>query len=266
MIKVSHESPRALYEMSNEFNDYDYALTPAVLDDKEYRSFFKKQSDNGREVWLDSGIFEEGVARSDDEMIKAAKMINASLIICPDVLHDGPATLKGAKRFINRLKKDKLNYKIMVVAQGKTEEEFIECFTELSKLDVEKVAIPYDLKFYDEFLNTNTQKRFVLARQLIIDRLLVLGLVKHKIHLLGSSDPLEFIRYGNDRDTYKLVDSVDTSAPVLHGMFEIKLTDTGLPGEKRKDLLIDNINTEVTDKQLEIIKYNLKKFKQYLGR
>lgn len=271
MIKVSHEVPKQLFSESNEFNDYDYCLVHMCEKDPEYLQFYVDQAKKGRTVYLDNSAFELGQAVTEDFLLDWAAKINPTHIIPPDVLHDGPATLKNLDRFLNTLKERNLDYKVIAVAQGKTEREFVECFKEMMKRpEVNVIAIPYDIKFYDQFLDTRTQNRFVLARQMIIETLLAehwqAGIWK-PVHLLGCSNPLEFKRYGLDRKKYDFINSIDTSSPIIHGIFGQRISyEKGLPCEKIKDLLADNLDRKINEAQLELIRDNITTFKQLLGR
>lgn len=266
MIRVSHECPVQLFEASNEFNDFDYALAPRVLDHKAYRDFYAGQSKKGRTVWLDTGVFEEGKPRSDDELIECINLINPTHMICPDVLHDAKATIEGVERFTSKFNNP--SFQFVGVVQGSTPDEFLDCYFKLAyNPKIHTICLPYDVKFYDKYLDISSQKRFVLARQTIIDFLLARGVIleKKNHHLLGCSDPIEFKKYA-DRNNYGFITSIDTSSPVLHGIHGVRYTDEGLPCEKIKKLMVDSLDEKLNDKQLEDIKFNLNKFREFLGR
>lgn len=268
MIQVSHEVPKALFEESNQFNDYDYCLVHMCEKDSEYTQFYVDQAKKGRTVFLDNSVFELGEAVTPEFLLKWAEIIKPTHIIPPDVLHNGPETITNLVKFIDTMKQKGLNYKVIGVAQGKTQDEFIDCFGEmLQNKDVDVVAIPYDIKFYDQFLDIKSQSRFVIARWLLIETLMTTFLINKPIHLLGCSNPLEFKRYGSDPDIYHMIKSVDTSSPIIHGIFGQRLSlDKGLPCEKIRDLLVDNLDREINPTQLSMIRENIKTFKALLGR
>ena len=62
MIKVSHESPLSMLEISRTYNDYDYALVHLFETHPGYFNFFEDSIKRGRHVILDNSIFELGKA------------------------------------------------------------------------------------------------------------------------------------------------------------------------------------------------------------
>lgn len=259
---VSHESPVCLFEASQSYNDFEYALAPSVIDNEAYRNFYRSQSDKGRMVWLDTGVFEEGVPRSDEELIWCMDQINPTHIICPDILKDKDATIEGYKRFKDKLDRD---IKLVVVAQGETEKAFIECFEYFTNEDdVDTVCIPHNLHYYDRFLCNSSQK-YVLARQMMVEMLYARhGSYQNyskKVHLLGCSDPIELRRYAEYE--YDFITSIDTSSPIIHGIYGQRYTDNGLPCEKIRQLLIELLDANLNSNQIECIMYNVSKFKDF---
>jgi len=256
-----------LFGPSLTFNDFDYCLVHMCERDPEYLQFYIDRAKKGRTVFLDNSVFELGESVTADFLLKYAKMINPTHIVPPDVLHNGPATTASVESFIARMKEENLEYKVIAVVQGKTEKEYFECYSKLvNNPDVSVIAIPYDILFYDDELIPKHGKnviRFVDARHKLIDRLIESGIIneeKHH-HLLGCSDPIEFTRY-RDGDKYDFVVSVDTSCPIIHGYFDMKIDYLrGLDGKKKKDLLADNLDVKLTIKQMQCILYNIEVFK-----
>lgn len=268
MIKVSHEVPKCLFEESNRFNDFDYCLVHICEEDEEYLNFYIQQVQKGREVWLDNSIFEKGKAVDSEELAKWANIIKPTYVIAPDVLHDGPGTLANLKEFLGHYISH--TSKVVGVAQGRTEKEFVDCFGQmLHNPLVDIIALPYDIKVYDQYLNTTTQNRFVLARQRMIDRLIVEfdNIYEVPVHLLGCSNPIEFKHYSDNYDKYSFIKSVDTSSPVIHGVYGQRIyLESGLLCEKIKDLLADNLDRQLNPAQYELVMDNIKMFKKILGR
>ena len=117
MIKVSHECPKSLFEMSKKFNDYEYCLAHLYATDPEYRDFYKECSAEGRECILDNSIF-EGKGLTNEEFADIIVDLKPSHYIIPDVLEDADATIENIVKF----KKDfpDLPGKVICVAQGTT--------------------------------------------------------------------------------------------------------------------------------------------------
>lgn len=96
---------------------------------------------------LDNSLIELGGAVDLKRVVKAAECIGADEIILPDVFQDGPATIKAVQSAIDELNKMYPNrswpFKLQVVAQGKDESEWVDCYTELIKNpDVDVIGIP----------------------------------------------------------------------------------------------------------------------------
>ncbi len=60
MIKISHESPLSMLDISRTYNDYDYALVHLFEKHPSYYQFFEDSLRQGRTVLLDNSIFELG--------------------------------------------------------------------------------------------------------------------------------------------------------------------------------------------------------------
>jgi hypothetical protein len=80
----------------------------------------------------------------------------------------------------------------------------------------------------------------------------------HYHHLLGCSLPQEFMAY-ND---WKFVRSCDTSNPILVGAEGTRYTDSGI-NWKPKEKLAYYFKKDLSE-QLEDIKFNVDKFKNYV--
>jgi len=261
-----------LFGPSLTFNDFDYCLVHMCERDPEYLQFYIDRAKKGRIIFLDNSVFELGESVTADFLLKYARMINPTHIVPPDVLHNGPATVASVENFIARMKEERLEYKIIAVAQGKTEQEYFDCYSTLvNNPGVSVIAIPYDVLFYDDELIPKYGKevlRFVEARHKLINRLIEKGLInreKHH-HLLGCSDPIEFIKY-RDGNRYDFIVSVDTSCPIIHGYFDMKISYLfGLRGKKKKDLLANNLDVKLTIRQMQCILYNIEVFKYLVAQ
>lgn len=96
---------------------------------------------------LDNSLIELGGAVDIDRVLRAAKLIEADEIILPDVFQNGPATVKAVKetlQYLNELYPNRSwPYKLMAVAQGRDEHEWLECYNELLAMpDVDVIGIP----------------------------------------------------------------------------------------------------------------------------
>ncbi|MDJ0531439.1 MAG: hypothetical protein QNJ70_02915 [Xenococcaceae cyanobacterium MO_207.B15] len=90
----------------------------------------------------DSGVFtKEGAMLSYEELFAAYDRMNVDYGIMIDVLHDAPATIESAKEAKKAYKPYQDKFKLVVVAQGKTEEEYLDCYSKLQHQGFENIAI-----------------------------------------------------------------------------------------------------------------------------
>lgn len=119
-----------------EYGDIEMALAHLVHSDEDYANHYRKQADSGRHVILDNGAFEmqeQGHGMSIDEVLAAAERINATELVCSDVLYDGQATVDATREFISKAdQRYGARFQYMGVVQGSTLEEFKECYERLS--------------------------------------------------------------------------------------------------------------------------------------
>lgn len=124
------------------FQDVNMFLTHLVQKDAMYRSIAKRAE--GYKI-LDNSIIEVGAAFSLIDVLRAAEEIGADEIILPDAYQDGVATLDMVTTSIEYLKANNLigKYKLMAVAHGKDEEEWLWCFNALEAIpEIDVIGIP----------------------------------------------------------------------------------------------------------------------------
>lgn len=114
--------------------DYHLPLAHDVLQHPEdYRRVFVESGHHIETVILDNSVIELGSAVDIDIIAKAAKTVKANVIVLPDILLDGAATVKSCREAISPwasiLDKElgEGKWKFMVVPQGKTPAEFAWC-------------------------------------------------------------------------------------------------------------------------------------------
>jgi len=262
---ISHECPLTLLEQSRSFNDYDYALVHLFSKYPEYYNFFVESRRRGREIILDNSLFELGEAFDTDEFIEWIEKLRPSQYVIPDSWGDKRGTLKKLAEF----KTKKIDHKAVKigVAQGNSSEEVIECFEEMYKDPfVDKIAISFGIPAWHESTSeTPFEKLYfqAVARFKVIDYLAANGFTNKKVHLLGVSLPQELLFYNKEK--YNFIESVDTSNPVVHGMFEIPYSVAGLTS-KQNSKVAENMEIEISGKQMNIIYSNIIGFRKMLEK
>lgn len=152
---------------------------------------------------LDNGAFELGKSVSLSKLVKLASRINANELVLPDVFQNSEKTLKATNEALEYLESRYPDrpFKLMAVPQGKTFEEWHECFKLFmadSRIDV--VAINRDSsRFFG--------KRYSVLKEVEDD--IKMDKQGKEIHLLGMGDNLSEIEYVNKE--FPWVRSVDSS-------------------------------------------------------
>ena len=160
--------------------EYHFLIAHDVLEHLSYYERFYARRRGKRDfVILDNGLIELGAPLSAKDLARAAKAVNASLLILPDKLLDAKATVELSLKAAEELSDIDLGHcRLMAVAQGRSVEEALECARSIY-MKVPRVAAFGVPRAMTKQIGT----RCVLARDLY--RLWGLP-----IHLLGFSDNL----------------------------------------------------------------------------
>lgn len=163
-------------------------IVASELNRAAYHEVFGQRKWDGT-VILDNSVIELGTAVDLDEIATAAEACRANVIVLPDVLENGDATVDSitdaygewASRFDDVLGID--NYLFMIVPQGKTIEQFTEC-----------ARVLYDfMEEYEQRIMWGIPRNLVKlhgTRKLGINAIQEIDDMAHPfpIHLLGFSD------------------------------------------------------------------------------
>jgi len=267
MIKISHESPLSMLEISRTYNDYDYALVHLFEQHADYYSFFEESLEQGRHVLLDNSIFELGTAFDSKRYAHWIQKLRPTEFIVPDVLEDCNGTIESAKKclwhdwdFVN-------NSRTIGVVQGKTYGELVKCYVALDKeLGVDKLAISFDYSYYLKvFPHPNRWVSYMMGRVMTLNQLMADGIInKDKPHhLLGCAHPREFSFYQGP--AYHWIETLDTSSPIVHGIKRVRYTNAIGKWNKESTKLVDLLHVIPDETQERIIASNLIDFRNYVN-
>ena len=266
MIKISHESPLSMLEISRTYNDYDYALVHLLETQPEYLNFFKKSLSIGRTVLLDNSIFELGTAFDSDKYGKWINELEPTEYIIPDSLENCDATIAQAKSWLNSYAYHIQGQSRRIgVVQGKNYAELVKCYTALDNLGIDKLAISFDYSYYlTLFPHPNKWISYAMGRVITLNNLLRDGIINTNKphHLLGCAHPREFSFY-NHTD-FHWIDSLDTSSPIVHGIKKVGYGDLVANWTKEKTKLVDLLDTVPDAEQEKWIAYNLEMFRKFV--
>jgi hypothetical protein len=276
-MRISHEVPIDLLDISQSFNSYCYCLVHLLPQHEKYREHYFSSVESGRHVLLDNSIFELGESYNPDEFAKWINDLKPTEYIIPDVLEEAEQTKVSFESFIAKYRD--LPGKRIAVVQGKTYEEIKDLYLYFLNNDlVNKIAISFDYSYYlsedcrdyAKRLNFSTNEGkwwgYALGRAATLYRLHQEEILssKKKLHLLGCSLPVEFGFYKYlELDHY--IDTIDTSNPIVAGMLGKKYKEHGLD-EKWSYKLVDFINAELTTQQLKDVWYNVNMFRKIVTK
>ena len=256
-IKISHEVPLCLLDKSREFNDYDYALVHLFEQYPEYLQFFKDSVDMGREVLLDNSIFELKEAFDDVEFANWIMELKPTRYIIPDVLDNCQKTIEGIDRWKNHF--EYLPGRTIGVVQGKNYEELTKCYLHIVQ-NCDEVAICFPHSHHQskglskQAFNERMLSRIALINTWIDQEIII----EHKRHhLLGCLLPQEFSMYKRLDFIY----SLDTSNPIIHGYSGVRY-DNGTLEDKIDIKMAENMEIQLSEKQLDDIFHNVKEFRK----
>lgn len=241
-MKICIISPASHLEQYSILGDAEMALTHLLVEDagfhhssyveKNYRKYFKARSSEGKWTILDNSAYEigkleqtqaSGEGLGPELVLKAAEMINPSIVIAQDILSDREATLESTKNFIDYMKRKNLigRYQIMGVAQGKTKDQWLQSYEDLMKvpevnqIGFSKISVP--LSFVG---NQTNDFAITTARLEATETISKLFKNPKPAHLLGGDNglPLEL----NLQKQHKWIFSNDSSATVQYGIKGLK--------------------------------------------
>ena len=258
-MKISHELPISLFPHSQTWNDYEYCL-PIFMDKySEYREFFLEARKQGRFIIMDNSLF-EGYHHTIPDLLEKIHLIEPDIFIVPDEWNDSIITAKNAKYWKQLSLPERTN--LMVVLQGKTVNEIHLLYQTCLDLGYTHFAVNHSSMVYQELGGSeNSLANQSVGRVMLIEYLKSQDMIKdyHYIHLLGASTPQEFTYY---RDNHlNLINSVDTSNPIIVGALGQRYSDIGLlikPSNKIEEFMEKDLAP-----QLEDIIFNIYKFKKF---
>ena len=265
MFKISHELPINLLNRSFEINDYEYCLPHLLDQNEEYKHHFYKAKELGRYIIMDNSLHELGEAYDTDRLLYWVRELEPDEFIVPDVWQDKTATLVNAKSWMRNYKLPDNTTKVAVV-QAQSYGEAHECYNILQfHQGYKKIAFSYGADWYaNEFPHPNPLVGKMMGRIMAISKMYKDKLIgdTDRVHLLGCALPQEFAYYKKLMNL-GIIESLDTSNPIIHGLKGIKYEHYGL---KEKDpTKIDQLEeVELTSDVLYNINHNLIKFKQFL--
>lgn len=272
MIRISHEMPLFMLKNGDEekYNDYGYALVHLFECNEEYYNYYVNLLRNGKQVYLDNSVFELEKAFDVERFVFWLKKLSADsqsnniVYVIPDVLDNALETVESAKSFTSTY--SNLPGKSLCVMQGTTFQELIDCYIVFEGLKISYIGVSFNCKAYDNYLPDIKDElvRWKRARQSFVEFLALHNppLKPKSLHLLGCALPDEF-RFYVEKGLDKLIMSLDTSNPVVHGLLNIKYTGNNGLSQKESIKLCNLIDSPYPSQETySTIMHNLNEFKR----
>ena len=229
-IKAIHIVPTAnMLEVDRRHNKgLNMLLTHKVLEDRNYRDTARQL---GGTKYLDNSFFELGYSLSPKEMLQAAELCGANVMICPDGTYNGMKEFKANGMGVMTIPKDP--------------RQFIDMMYDP---DVDYVGLSEEHIDYRH----SPGARYELLRDHVRD-----DMPKKKIHLLGGTDSIWEL--GMLHPFRQYIYSWDSSAAIWQGHLGHKLWD--MPRKDTTSVDFDakvDINDPLIKKNIEFVNKLLK--------
>jgi hypothetical protein len=198
-----------------------------VKNEHAYREEFSYPEWNNTNIIMDNSVIETGGAVDADMVFTAAQIVNADVVVLPDVLGDREKSLKTTLDAWPTWYWKFRNYQKMVVIQGESMIDWLEsCETLARETDPDWIAVPRVAQMSpDGDVGVANRSDLVCYAAAIFE-----AECKHpKIHLLGFSD---YIHQDLMAASYSFVNSIDSAVPLRQATLGIKNLITGDPGPR----------------------------------
>jgi hypothetical protein len=195
-----------------------YMLLPQLFGNPEYDAFAERIAGPQAHVILDNGAYEAEDNFSPVQLFEMCRQYRVNELVIPDVLGSKEGTLGKLYHFAGATSRLRHKYKMkyMLVVQGETVAECLECVTEALEMSnlITTIGIPKHL-----VLTVNSSARVVLAGR-IAARFPHLA-----VHFLGSAPS-----WPDEIAQVKSVRSMDTSMPFVFAWHEqsMRTPDVGI--------------------------------------
>jgi len=252
-------------------NDYDFILYHLCLKYSSYKEFFKRKSE--RLSILDNSAYEFFIKKEkfdEKAFISTIEELKPSYYIVPDVLMDKTSTIENYQRW--KTLSIFANSKPMLIPQGRTLREWLDCYDYFIKNDSIAIGVPFHNDFFYDlglifFYNNkstlsskiffpNSDVYYALGRYVLLQHLKETFQIKEKCHyhLLGS----HWIWEKNFYQEFDFIKTFDTGFPVKCAIEGVLLDKVKC---KPQVIIDDFFEDELSSQIKELIKTNISLFK-----
>lgn len=228
-----------------------------VLTDAAYRAFFHREAQRGAEIVVDNGVFDLGHALPAADLIAAARAVEASEIILPDVMGNGHATIKASDEAAREIRELSDEFRMCAVLHAADDHEWLRCYDHFASSDyVGAIALPASRRPApeDQLCRTRwTATRYLEERGMVEDRIV------YRLLGLGRTGHLELV----EQRGHEWLASVDGAAPVILGAMGIAMLPDG-PYEKPPTPRIEKLG-HISAERFDLIRRNITVVREAAG-
>jgi hypothetical protein len=196
-----------------------------ILGDQAYLEFFREEQRLGAAIVVDNGVFDLGAPLGVPDLVRAARAVHAAEIILPDVMHDGPATMRASDRAAIEIRDLTSQFRLCAVVHAAGDTQWRRCYDHFAGSDYAG-AIAFPASRRKEPGHGLSEDRAAATRFLQDHGLVDPGRV-YRLLGLGRSGHLELF----EQREHEWISSVDCAAPVLLGAMGVRMHPDG-PYEK----------------------------------
>lgn len=228
-----------------------------VLTDAAYRAFFHREAEHGAEIIVDNGVFDLGHSLPAADLIAATRAVDAREIVLPDVMRDGPATIRASDEAAREILDLSDAFRLCAVVHAADDDEWLRCYEHFASADyVGTIALPASRRPAPEHQLCRT--RWAATRYLE-DHGLVEERIVYRLLGLGRTGHLELV----EQREHEWIASVDGAAPVILGAMGIAMLPGG-PYEKPSTPRIENLGP-IPEDRFELIRRNIAVVREAAG-
>lgn len=261
-MKICHIVPANYIEVCNQNSSMHLLISQEVLKNKKYQEKYLERSLNGDFIIMDNGAFEYGNAAPLDNVIEAVEAVQAKEMVLPDCYLDGEITTKRVMIALNELEKKSYRpISLMAVPQGKTQDEYMKCFSILLLIDeINTIGFSYGAinKAFERYkLPPSLLRPAVIS---FVNQHFDLRSSNKEFHCLGiggHSHEIEFLK------KFEFVRSVDSSKAFVSAIRNIDIKET-LPAKfvvpERPD---DYFSIQVSEDVVKLALKNIETMEEY---
>lgn len=228
-----------------------------VLNDPTYRAFFHREAQRGAEIVVDNGVFDLGYALPATDLVAAARAVGAREIILPDVMCDGPATIKTSAEAARQIRDLSEEFRLCAVVHATDDQDWLRCFDHFSSSDyVGAIALPASRRPApeDQLCRTRwTATRYLEDRGMVEERIV------YRLLGLGRTGHLELV----EQREHEWITSVDGAAPVILGAMGIEMLPGG-PYEKPSTPRIEVLGP-IPEDRFDLVRRNIAVLRKAAG-